>query len=257
MKKIIGLIVLIFVFSLSFNMKAKAAEPTIAVSNVKKAEAGDKVNVDFTFQDNPGIAAFSITVEYDDSALELEEIKHSGISSGTWMISDNNISWFSFGDSKYNGKFATAVFNVKDGASAGKSKVTISYQKGNICNFDEEIVNFKIQDGSINIESSKTDKETTQDKESKKDSEINKDTNTKQEDSEELIKQEESKLAQEIEQEIKNASEEYNDDTAEMVSSKKQSSSLVWLWIVLGVIAVIVVLYFIFRDKISFLRRKK
>ncbi len=256
MKKILG-IILICILALSFNIKVKAAEPTISVSDVKKAKAGDEVKVDFSFSDNPGIAAFTITVDYDETVLELKEINHSGISSGTWMISDDNISWFSFGDSKYNGKFATAVFKIKEDAPSGKSDVSISYRKGNICNFDEQIVDFKVQKGCITIKNSKEDN-SKQEKETKQNFDVNKNSDIKSsKNNKEKIEKEDNEIINEIEQKIEKASAKYEKENAKEDNSTKQSSSLLWLWILIGVVVILVVLYFAFRDKIDFLRRKK
>lgn len=125
--------------------------PKIVVGEVK-GRAGETVEVPVTIVNNPGIAAMTLSFDYDKTKLELKEVKGSGLA-GTWIILEN-VVWAnenSLEDSTYNGVFLTFSFLIKDDVKEGDIPVSVSYDPGDISNVDLEDVDFILETGKITV----------------------------------------------------------------------------------------------------------
>ena len=125
--------------------------PKIVVGEVK-GRAGEIVEVPVTIVNNPGIAAMTLSFDYDKTKLELKEVKGSGLA-GTWIILEN-VVWAnenSLEDSTYNGVFLTFSFLIKDDVKEGDIPVSVSYDPGDISNADLEDVDFILETGKITV----------------------------------------------------------------------------------------------------------
>ncbi len=132
--------------------------PTIVVESVE-ANAGDTVEVDVEFANNPGIFVARFTIEYDENALELDSVSLKDTFGGQFtapevLTSPVTIPWeeSQLADNTNSGSMLTLKFKVKDSATSGTHGINITYVKGDICNVNEEDVDFTIINGSVTIE---------------------------------------------------------------------------------------------------------
>lgn len=152
MKRILSLLTVTVILIALFSGYAFAdGTPTLSVSDGGEAEPGDEISLTVDISDNPGIAAFTMTVTYDEERLELNKVKHTGMGGGTWLVNEDSVGWFAFHDYDYDGELLKLTFTVKDDAPNGDAAVSIGYTDGNIGNFDEETVYFDVEAGGVTI----------------------------------------------------------------------------------------------------------
>ena len=152
MKKIIAvLLTLILTLGMSTIVAFGAEKPTIEVSSVEGGR-GDEVSVTVTLKNNPGIEGVTLGFEYDDTVLQLVEIKENkDLFPGTWM-KKTGVTWASSsGDNTNNGIFLTLVFKISDNAEKGKTNVTVVYDEGDISNANMDDVNFDVVPGGVTV----------------------------------------------------------------------------------------------------------
>lgn len=123
-------------------------DPTIRVGSLE-AEPGDTVTVEVSLENNPGIMAFVLGIEYDETRLEKVKFSHTGLQ-GLWAMSENAV-WVGNEDDTYEGVFLKLKFRVLDDAPGGEAAVTVTYSDGGICNYDEESVNFAVVSGGVSL----------------------------------------------------------------------------------------------------------
>lgn len=144
---IVATLFLVLLFAASI-IPALAADniPSIKVGNIT-AQAGDVVEVPVTVENNPGFNAFSFELVYDDTALTLESVTPSPSLGGQFYAS-RRLIWVAPADYTADGEILTLKFKVNDN-SAGEYKISILCQTGNICNYNEEDVNFTFVEGAV------------------------------------------------------------------------------------------------------------
>ena len=140
----------VIISPLTLTVSAESNKPTISVGSAS-ADAGDKVSLDVSISGNPGIASFILGLKYDTSRLELESATLNG-EVGGFFESNKRVVWVTDKDTDYNGKYFTLNFTVLKSAQTGKADVTVIYNDGDICNYNEEDVTFDVVPGVVNIE---------------------------------------------------------------------------------------------------------
>ena len=149
MKRILSILLALVMAAGLLSVGALAdGDPTIRVSSVE-AEPGDTVTVEVSLENNPGIMAFVLGIEYDEARLEKEKFSHTGLQ-GLWAMSENAV-WVGNEDDTYEGVFLKLKFRVLEDAPGGEAPVTITYSDGGICNYDEESVNFAVVSGGVTL----------------------------------------------------------------------------------------------------------
>ncbi len=138
---------------ISFRVKSGSVEvaaPKLKVSSYE-AVPGETVNVDVLIENNPGIAAASFKLVYDDMVLELLKADING--TGMVDTRENLVVWASEPLENYydDGVLFTLVFRVLDTAKRGESKVELLYEEGDIVNRKEENINFAVESGAVNV----------------------------------------------------------------------------------------------------------
>lgn len=104
-------------------MTTRAAQTvTIGAANVT-AEAGQTISVPVTIRGNSGFTNFSLTLGYDEKALELLELKAGGLCPELTRVNGSKIVSARANVVEKNGVLATAVFKVREGY-AGTATVT-------------------------------------------------------------------------------------------------------------------------------------
>ena len=107
---------------------AFAAGPSIEVST-EEASPGSSVTLTFTMSGNPGIAAYSADLVYDQSALELTALASGADFRALTFIKyipSSRVAAFSAYNTTANGVMFTATFRVQDDAKEGFAPVSLS-----------------------------------------------------------------------------------------------------------------------------------
>ena len=151
MKKKIAFIILfaVLISSLLFVTINANDSPTISVGNVAGAP-GAYVEVPVTLQNNPGICAFALTVEYNKELLTLNEVRINSALGGMFNYGERAV-WGGMNDSTFSGEILTLCFTVSESAPLEDIEISISYKEGDICNYNEDNVTFKLVSGGIKM----------------------------------------------------------------------------------------------------------
>ena len=148
MKKVVSiLLMLALVASLSVAAFAAGETGTVSVSTVE-ANPGETVTVEVAIDTNPGVCALQIKVNYDETALVLDEMTASGINGGVWTV-EKWALWDNTADSTYTGTVLTLTFTVKEGAEIGSYAVSVDVAA---VNYDEEDVAFTATAGAVKVD---------------------------------------------------------------------------------------------------------
>ena len=126
--------------------------PKIKVSE-SSGKPGESVTVDVLLDDNPGINSFTLAFDYDTNRLSLDNVEVSSDLGGQFQYAKKAV-WLNSSDTTYNGKILTLSFTVLDSATNGDAYVAVTYNKGDICNYDEEDVDFSPVAGKIAVSGS-------------------------------------------------------------------------------------------------------
>ena len=152
-RRIIALFLAVMMLASMMAVTAYAeGTPTIRVSDAGEAARGAEVSVTISMENNPGIMGFSLAVSYDETRLSLVSLEKGSLTSSEfWTVNGARATWVASSDIIYNGVFLTANFTVLDDAPLGDAAVTISYQPGDIANYNEEEVNFEVVAGGVTV----------------------------------------------------------------------------------------------------------
>ena len=149
-KKILAIMIAV-VIGLSTVVVGYATEvPTITVSSAT-ATQGETVTLNVSLSNNPGINTFSLGFDYDTSKLNLLNVTINDSLGGQFVYKKKAV-WLNSKDTQYNGEILTLEFAVLESAKSGDAEVKVTYSPGDISNYNEEDVNFKIVSGKITIE---------------------------------------------------------------------------------------------------------
>lgn len=124
--------------------------PALVVESADKVVAGDTFTVSVSAQNNPGFSSFTIGVGYDDAKFTLESVEPSADLGGNFIYTQKAV-WVNSGDYKGDGVIFTMTFKAHDDAEPGESFITLTYGDGDVSNFNEEDVEFKIVPGKVNV----------------------------------------------------------------------------------------------------------
>lgn len=131
-------------------------EPTIVVSSTS-ANVGGKASVTVSLNNNPGAAVIMLDLVYDDETLTLTDVVYGDefAQNGEQPRFDGSpdrIVWSSVEDISGTHDFITLNFDVSSTAQSGSTyDIVVSYAEGEICNSNEDLVNFNIVNGSVTI----------------------------------------------------------------------------------------------------------
>jgi LPXTG-motif cell wall-anchored protein len=124
--------------------------------------AGETVTVNVALVNNPGINTYTLSIQYDKTKLELTDVKQADGWGGTFIYtaSTETAAWQTGRDTDQSGTALVLTFKALDTAQ-GSADVTVSYNLGDICNLDEDDVNFSIVKGTITVEAAPHDHQYT------------------------------------------------------------------------------------------------
>lgn len=136
------------------------SEPVNGTFNIGSAKIlkGETVKIPVSIMDNPGIAGFTLSVEYPEVALEPVSIEAGeALSAGALSSNIQNadrtslrVTWYSDEDATDNGEAFVLTFRAKEDAS-GNHEVTLKYDASDICNAEGENVPFVTVAGNIQV----------------------------------------------------------------------------------------------------------
>ncbi len=154
-KKLLS-VLLAAVMLLSMVLTVSAAAPAVTVSSAS-AEAGETVVLDVALSDNPGINTFSFGFQYDETRVNLTKAELTSGIPGQFTYAKKAV-WLNSSDITTNGSFLKLTFKVLDNAPQGDAAVSVTYNTGDISNYDEDDVNFQIVPGKISVVGKETEK---------------------------------------------------------------------------------------------------
>ncbi len=148
-KKIIAVFLTVVILLTGLVVMVNATMPSITVSSVQ-ANRGDVISLSVILENNPGINTFSLGFDYDKANLILENVTVNEDLGGQFVYVDKAV-WLDSKDVDFNGEILTLEFKVRHTAKEEKTDVSVTYQPGDISNYDEKNVNFKIVPGTVTI----------------------------------------------------------------------------------------------------------
>lgn len=144
-------------FAIAENINTENNNPEFVISS-NKAVLGKTFNVEVRVNNNPGITALQLNVNYDADYLSLKSVEHCSLFSNPSTCSESYsspfiISWFSQQslDENENGTLTILTFSVNDTAKTGDTKITLSYDEDNVFNSKFENVKFDTIDSTVSI----------------------------------------------------------------------------------------------------------
>ena len=126
-----------------------AADPEIRVGTAS-AGPGEEVVINVDFLNNPGINSYTLSINYDAERLQLLSADPDPAVGGQFAFSKKAV-WLASADTTYSGTFLTLKFKVLENAAAGEASVSVSYNPGDICNRNEDDVNFAVTGGYVTV----------------------------------------------------------------------------------------------------------
>ena len=151
MKKLLCFI-LVLTMLLGMGAFARAEGELSFVVSSAEAKPGDEVQITVNIVNNPGIAAAEFTVVYDESVLEWTAVTQ-GEYTGIWDAEPGvKVTWFSNnGNWTNDGLFCTLTFKVKEGVTADKTEVDLSFEEETVFDWDEVDVPYTVSKGTISL----------------------------------------------------------------------------------------------------------
>ena len=154
--------------TVSINSETGELVPAITVSSLT-ADTGSTVEVPIIMENNPGIAAVSLDVTYDNTKLSLASVEDGKILGTSTFLSGKDLTmvpytlnWddLSSENNTGNGTLAVLTFNVLD-SDATDTSIKVSVNQKSTFNVDFEDVVFETHEGLITINKSSQDSTTT------------------------------------------------------------------------------------------------
>lgn len=162
-KTIVALMLILTLLTSVFAISTvNAAQGGVIAAETVQVEDGDEsVDVNISVSNNPGIMGMTLTVTFDENALELEKVADGGIlgaqSHKPEHVSPYTLAWSNdtaTTDITANGVIATLTFKVTANAEKGNAyPIGLSYDYDNfdIYNVNMEPVSFSMQNGEIKM----------------------------------------------------------------------------------------------------------
>ncbi len=127
----------------------------------KEASVGEKVAIPIEVKKNPGILGMTVSIEYDDEALELEDIKNGEAYENILQFTKPKILesgciclWDAISIEKNDvkdGIIATLVFNVRSSAKKQTYPIGIKCSGNDVVNNNLESIEVIVKSGHINV----------------------------------------------------------------------------------------------------------
>lgn len=125
--------------------------PIISLDTVT-AYPGETVTVKVSLANNPGLYAYTLGIDYDETRLSLKSVAKSSEVGGTFAYAEKAV-WFhdAFSDMYADGTIMELTFDVLPTAPSGDAPVTVTYGSGDISDFSEKDVEYTVQSGKVTV----------------------------------------------------------------------------------------------------------
>lgn len=158
MRKYTRIFIWTLLLAAALALSAWADEGAVVSVSSAQAEAGDTVTLELTLDNNPGVAAVSVYLDYDAAKLRPVSYEISREANRSFMISLANesagsVMMVALKDVDYSGVIAELSFEVLADA-AGDAQVSVSSVQ--LCNFNDEVVDCRSEGGVVSIENDGT-----------------------------------------------------------------------------------------------------
>lgn len=140
------------VSSLKGGSSNNKGDMTISIDS-KTASVGDTVKIPVRVKANKGFMAILLECEYDKNVLEYVSYDKGDFLTDYEVTNDNGVIKFMSledGDVDDNGVLVNLEFKAI-GKSGDSSDLKLNIAEGNICNFDEQIVPVKTENGKVTV----------------------------------------------------------------------------------------------------------
>ena len=136
---------------------AEGEQLTATVSSAS-VSVGATFDVNVSLKNNPGISAFKILLEYDETILTLNSVTYNTAMGGTpvspqKLQSPVTLFWYSgLTDVNYNGTFATLSFTVSDTLTQNTTTtISATFDTDDITNTNSDTVPMTVENGTISV----------------------------------------------------------------------------------------------------------
>ncbi len=134
-------------------------EPQFNVSSIT-ASAGDSVQVVVSLKNNPAIFDMILSFTYDSNAMILKSVTNGEVMSDATFMAPKNMAsgcratWYYMDEpAEYtDGSVVILTFDILNTAVTGEYGVSVSYNDGDINNYDGDPLSFVITDGVVTVE---------------------------------------------------------------------------------------------------------
>jgi len=140
----------------------ESTKPTLLAADVE-ASRGENVTVMVRLENNPGILGCSLTLSYDEKAVELEDIQRGDALDEAFelflsedLASGCSLMWDAIDISEeeiQDGEILKLIFHVKEDAPYGKSPVVMICDTEGTVNRDISVVDLETENGYITVAS--------------------------------------------------------------------------------------------------------
>lgn len=147
-------------------VQANSVPSAIVTVGSASAKAGDDVDVPITIEDNPGMVAMLLSLEYDTDKLQLTGVTDGSIfGSGSALFGRNyaqvpyRLLWEDgsvHSNYEENGTLATLHFHVLESADHGDTTITLQYAQESTFDVDFNEIPLELHDGQLTIEQSES-----------------------------------------------------------------------------------------------------
>lgn len=136
------------------------SEPTIEVKNVTCNKGSNNVQVTVSIENNPGILAMMLSLEYDDSVMTLTSVENGealsmlNLTRPGVFSSPCNFIWDGIeldSDDIKDGTILVLTFDIAEDAAAGNYGIDFSYAAGGIIDNNMESVELNVNNGHITV----------------------------------------------------------------------------------------------------------
>lgn len=148
-KKLTAVVLAILIILSMTTIAFAAGMPTIIVSSASAAP-GETVTLNVSLSNNPGINTFSFGFDYDTTRLNLTNVELVDGIPGQFTYAKKAV-WLNSKDITTNGDYLSLTFEVLDNAVAGDARVNVTYNTGDIANYNEEDVGFQVVAGTVTV----------------------------------------------------------------------------------------------------------
>ena len=152
------LLIILLIFTLCIPVNVVFADSFNVVVENKTANTGDTVEINISLENNSGIIAALLSVEYDKERLELIEVQDGQILDGgtfspnyksyPYKMVWNSATTTNFTD---NGVLAVLKFNVLENAESGKAFINLAYNENDVFDVDLNNVPITVKNGSVDV----------------------------------------------------------------------------------------------------------